>query len=111
FAPDPRVAAAERLVTQGRVQLNQVIRPEENEARPNETRVEATVHDGDATYDVIVAVDDADRLRFGRCGCPFFNDNIMALGPCVHIQATRLALETMAPTPAADAGGLHSPAV
>ncbi len=101
FAPDPRVAAARRLVAQGQVTLGRVTPPEENHTRPNETRAEATVRDGDAIYDVIVAVDDSDRLRFGRCGCPFFVDNMVSLGPCVHIQAARLALEAATPAQAA----------
>lgn len=100
FAPDPRVVAARHLVAQGRVTLGRVMRPEENHARPHETRAEVTVREGDATYDVIVAVDDADRLRFGRCGCPFFVDNMMSLGPCVHIRAARIALEAMLPAQA-----------
>jgi hypothetical protein len=105
FAPDPRVAAAKHLVAQGSVTLGRVIRPEENYARPHETRAEATVRDGDASYDVIVAVDGTDRLRFGRCGCPLFVDNMMSLGPCVHIQAARLALAAVAaPAPATSQG-------
>ena len=106
FAPDPRMVAARRLVRQGKVTLSTVTLPSENTAHPNETRAEAKVSDDndDATYDVVVAVDNTDRLRFGRCGCPFFVDNMMSLGPCVHIQAARMALEAATPARATTIG-------
>lgn len=95
FAPDPRQATAQRLFNTGQVTLNSVLAPAENVEHPKETRAEATVMD-EQTYAVIVAVDDGGRLRFGHCGCRFFQDNLMSRGPCVHIMAARLAVDALA---------------
>ncbi len=92
FAPDPRVETARRLLDQGRVTLRAVVPPELDESGRNETHATATVRD-DADYEVSIAVDRDGRVRFGRCGCAFFQNNIMSRGPCAHILATCQALE------------------
>jgi hypothetical protein len=92
LAPDPRVAAAERLLADGRVTLRSVRPPAEDTSGRRETHAVADVRD-DADYEVTVAVDETGHLRFGRCGCPFFQHNLMSRGPCVHILAARLALD------------------
>lgn len=91
FPPNPRMAQAQTLADAGRVELTHITPPAQN-SRP-ETRALARVEDG-PTYDVIVAVDEDQHLRFGRCGCPFFQENMMSRGPCEHILAARLALQT-----------------
>ncbi|HEV7129035.1 MAG TPA: hypothetical protein VGN32_16505, partial [Ktedonobacterales bacterium] len=96
FAPDPRQATAQRLFATGHVTLRDLLPPERNTDHPRETRAEATVED-DVPYTVIAAVDDSGRLRFGHCGCRFFQDNLMSRGPCVHIMAARLAVDALAP--------------
>jgi hypothetical protein len=60
--------------------------------RRQEIRAVGTVEDDEA-HEVTVAVDASGRLRFGRCTCPFFAENLMARGPCEHILALRFALE------------------
>jgi hypothetical protein len=97
FAPDPRVAQAERLVAESRVTLRSVTPPDESEDGRPETKALAIVTDGEHTYEVTVAVDENGRLRFGRCQCPFFERNLMSRGPCVHIIAARLAVEAAQP--------------
>lgn len=92
FAPDPRLAAARQLVDAGGVTLRDIHPPTPGQGR-QETRAEATVRDGAASYPVTVAVDDTGRVRFGRCACPFFEANLMSRGPCAHILAARLALD------------------
>jgi hypothetical protein len=92
-APDPRIAAGRRLLDGGRVSLETIFpRDQHPEGKP-ETRANARVQDDGTTYEVIVSIDDDGRLRFGRCGCPFFHANIMARGPCPHILAARFALD------------------
>jgi SWIM zinc finger len=99
FAPDPRLATAQRLFGSHHVTLRDVTPPDQNFEHPRETRAVTTVDD-DATYEVTVAVDDSGRLRFGRCGCQFFQDNLLSRGPCAHIMAARLALDDATATAA-----------
>jgi hypothetical protein len=100
FAPDPRLEEAQRLLDAGRVRLGAVTPPKARDGGRQETRAEAAVTEGDATYAVSIRVDGVGRLRFGRCQCAFFERNMMARGPCAHIMAARLALDA-APAPAA----------
>jgi hypothetical protein len=51
----------------------------------------ATVTVGGAPFEVTVAVDDDDRIRFGQCECDFFRTNILHKGPCEHMLAARFA--------------------
>jgi hypothetical protein len=92
FLPDPRLEDARELLAAGRV-APAGPPPDATEARRHETRGYFTVSD-DAPYAVTVSVDRHGRLRFGRCTCPFFQDNLMARGPCPHILAARLALDS-----------------
>ncbi|HKB46825.1 MAG TPA: SWIM zinc finger family protein, partial [Ktedonobacterales bacterium] len=100
FAPDPRLAEAQQFVEAGRVTLRSVSAPGPDASWRRETRVEAAVTEGGATYEVSVRVDDTGRVRFGRCQCPFFERNLMSRGPCAHIMAARLALDAATATPA-----------
>jgi hypothetical protein len=101
FAPSPRLEAGRRLLEDGHVSLVTIFpRDQHPEGKP-ETRANARVQADGKVYDVIVSVDDDGRLRFGRCGCPFFQTNIMSLGPCEHIMAARLALDAASSEPAA----------
>ncbi|MCE7946711.1 MAG: hypothetical protein DYG88_04700 [Chloroflexi bacterium CFX4] len=88
FAPDPRLSRARALVKSGAVEV-QSHGP--SEVRKGETRVYVSVNDGNATYNVIIAVDRESRLRYAECECAFFKEHIMALGPCEHILAARAA--------------------
>jgi hypothetical protein len=92
FAPDPRIAVAQGLFESGHVTLRNIIPPDPEQKGRRETRATATVEDGEP-YEATVSVDDTGRVRFGRCGCKFFVDNMMSRGPCEHILAARLALE------------------
>jgi hypothetical protein len=100
FALDPRLEEAQRLLDAGRVALGHVTPPNPRDGGRQETRADARVTEGDATYEVSVRVDGVGRLRFGRCQCPFFERNMMSRGPCAHIMAARLALDA-APAQAA----------
>jgi len=42
---------------------------------------------------VEVVVNDRDRVIFGKCGCPFFEANLLNQGPCEHMLALRLVAE------------------
>jgi len=92
FAPNPRAVAAQRLVDAGHVTLGEITPPERRDDGRRETRAEARVTDGQV-YDVLVSVDSTGRLRFGRCGCPFFQNNLLSRGPCEHLLAVTFVLE------------------
>ncbi len=92
FAPDPRLEVARGLLDAGRVSLREVSDPDPSQGGRQETRATAVVED-EAAHEVAVAVDGNGRLRFGRCTCPFFQNNLMSRGPCAHILAARLALD------------------
>lgn len=93
FAPDPRLATAQRLLDAGAVAVEEVTLPDPAAGGRRETHARAIVRD-DAAYQVSLAVDRNGRLRFGRCACAFFQENLMARGPCEHMLATRLALDS-----------------
>ena len=42
---------------------------------------------------VEVVVNDRDRIIFGKCGCPYFEANLLNQGPCEHMLALRLVAE------------------
>jgi len=44
---------------------------------------------------VEVALSETGRLMFGKCGCRFFADNLLNLGPCAHMLALLEASEEM----------------
>ena len=92
FAPDGRQEIAEQLLQHGRVRLRSVVPPEQRDDGRRETRVVAEVDD-EQVYEVTVSVDLDGRLRFGRCGCAFFQNNLLSRGPCEHILAARLLLD------------------
>ena len=96
LAPDGRLAAARRLLDEGRVTLKSVTEPQPGQPGRKETRAVAEVDDPaekNSPLEVIAAVDGGGRLRFGRCECAFFGDNLMSRGPCAHILAARFALD------------------
>jgi hypothetical protein len=104
YPPDKRRESAERFVAQHEVQIAS--------AAPRETRkpksfktpegpvyrevifrdwvVQGRVAD---QADVELVLNDEDRLIFGRCGCPFFRENILGQGPCEHLLALLLVAQ------------------
>lgn len=93
FAPDPRIEKARQLLANGMVVLYEVTRPDPTSGERQETRGVGSVEENGRTYQVTAAMDGDGRLRFGRCTCPFFEENLMARGPCEHILAMRFAIE------------------
>jgi len=58
--------------------------PVEREIIYREWRVAGTVGEQARTE---IVVNDLGRIIFGTCGCPFFQDNLFARGPCAHMIA------------------------
>lgn len=90
FQPNPRLAQAEELLRLEQVEIQTMGR----QAKRPETKATGIVQDGDKRHQVIASIDDNGKLRFGRCQCEFFDTYLMAKGPCEHILALRLAMET-----------------
>lgn len=98
FPPDPRRENATRHLVGGRVSITSCTSDETRKTRRLKTpdgpmhrevvyrdwRVRGAVAD---QPDVEVVVGDSGRIIFGTCGCAFFRDNILNLGPCEHILA------------------------
>lgn len=93
FSGSERMRRAHELFGARAVSLGGVILPENN-VRPSEYRAEGQVRDEGVDLKTVAAVDTDGRLRFGQCACQFFQDHIMSRGPCEHILATRLALDS-----------------
>ncbi len=98
FPPDLRRELADRLVAEDRVHVKSCQAEDTVKQRRLKTpdgpvtrqvvyrdwRVLGTVAE---FPDVQVVVNDAGSIIFGRCGCPFFEANLMNQGPCEHILA------------------------
>lgn len=103
YPPDKRREAAERFIAQGQVQITSAVARETRKHKRFKTLEGAVyrevilrdwvVHGKVAEQnDVELVLNDEERLIFGRCGCPFFRENLLGQGPCEHL----LALLTVA---------------
>jgi len=98
FPPDLRRELAARLIAEGKVHVEGC----QTEETVKQRRLKTP--DGPVTRQVIyrdwrvrgkvaefpevqAVVNDAGRIIYGRCGCPFFEANLMNQGPCEHILA------------------------
>lgn len=100
LASDPRLKRAQQLVKDEAVIVHHVA---PSDVKPRERRALATVTVEGIAYEVLVAVDEDDRIRFGQCKCDFFRTNILHKGPCEHMLATRFAAaEALAQLPAVE---------
>lgn len=100
FPPNPRLEKARVLFQAGQVQLASCL--------PRETRKVKRLAGTEGLREVIlrdwclsgsvadqkeveVTLNDTDRIIFARCGCPHFQEHLLARGPCEHMLALRLA--------------------
>ncbi len=123
FPPDLRRERAAHLQEQGKVAVRSCEAEENTKTRTLKTpegkvtrqityrdwRVTGAVEGHDP---VEIVVNDSDRIIFGRCRCPFFEEHLMNQGPCEHMlalyQASREAradrpVSTAAEPPSGDA--------
>lgn len=103
YPPDPRLDEARGWFAQGAAAVTSAAARETRKTRRLKTPdgpllrevilrdwvVEGTV-DGERTE---IVLDDGGRIIFGRCGCRFFDDNLLNLGPCAHMLALFLTDE------------------
>jgi len=104
FPPDERREIAAQLIEQGQVKIQS--------CRPNLTQklrrmktldgpIERVIQYRDWNVigavecypEVEAVVNDSGSIIFGRCTCPFFQENLMHRGPCAHILALYQASE------------------
>lgn len=79
-----REATARELFSTGRVTV-------EVEERLHGRWINGIVDDGKARQPVSLEIDGDERLVAATCGCQFFRENRLRLGPCEHILAARMA--------------------
>ncbi|QDU39074.1 SWIM zinc finger protein [Maioricimonas rarisocia] len=100
YPPDPRREAADQLIADDRVRVD--------DCSIRETRKQQRLKtpEGKVTREVIyrdwvvngtagdlpersteIVVNDTGRIIFGTCACPFFQENLMNQGPCEHMLA------------------------
>lgn len=98
FPPDLRRELAERYRREGRVEVRSCDAEETTKTRRLKTpegkvtrqityrdwRISGAV---DRIEPVEIVVNDSDRIIFGRCRCPFFEEHLMNQGPCEHMLA------------------------
>ena len=106
FPPDLRREKADELVRAGRVTIGT--------CQPRETRriKRMKTAEGRITREIIhrdweisgaagdqdqveVVLSDTGRIIFGQCSCPFFQENLLNLGPCEHMLAVYAEGEKM----------------
>lgn len=96
YPPDPRKEASAQLVAAGKVRIeNEEIRRKQKVSQPTRrgdppkvTMFENRVIQGDVDgYSTHIVIQDTGRIIFGRCTCPFFDENLMNKGPCEHMLA------------------------
>lgn len=87
YPPDPRKVRAAALAASVVVTAN-AQRDKRVGSKVFTDRVLDGAVDGHTAHAVIK---DTGQLIFGRCTCPFFDENLMAKGPCEHMLALRLA--------------------
>lgn len=58
------------------------------------TEYRAIVSVDKENYSVLIAKDEDLRVTYAQCNCPHFNFNKLKLGPCRHIVATSLAVDS-----------------
>jgi hypothetical protein len=104
YPPDPRRMEAERLAPRVKV----------DSCAPRETRKVKRLKtpEGPITREVVhrdwvvlgvvaeqptveVVLNDEQRLIFGRCGCDYFQENLLNQGPCTHMLALLKASEPL----------------
>ncbi len=104
FPPDRRRELAEKFLNEQRVQIDSCNVEETKKVRKLKTpegkitrevvyRDWRVLGEVDGVKPVEVVVNDSGRIIFGRCGCPFFDENLMNQGPCEHMLALFKASE------------------
>ena len=87
YPPDPRKIAAAELVAAGKVAVTS---DKWRKRGIYQNRAVDGEVDGQTPH---VVMADTGRIIFGRCSCPFFDENLMNKGPCEHMLALRRSLE------------------
>jgi hypothetical protein len=96
YPPDPRVAEANDFIARGLARIdNEEVRRREKVAPatdpddpPRVTVFENRVVQGTVeNRQTHIVIQDTGRIIFGRCTCPFFDENLMNKGPCAHMLA------------------------
>ena len=91
YPPDPRVTEALTLEEEEKVN---VASDEIRETRKaNSIFFDRVISGSVDEQNVEVVIKDTGQMIFGTCECPFFQENLMARGPCAHMIALRAVAE------------------
>lgn len=88
YPPDPRREAAAKLAALARVTGEET---RERVRGPGRAYVDRIIDGTVSGYTPHIVIKDTGQLIFGRCTCPFFDENLMNQGPCEHMLALRIA--------------------
>jgi hypothetical protein len=118
FPPDLRRERAALLIAEGRVhvracQVEENVKQRRLKTPDGPADVRVVYRDWHVSGDVagvpgvLVVVGDTGNIIYGRCGCPFFDANLMQQGPCEHILALyQASAERRVESPAGVPAGL-----
>lgn len=106
YPPDERVEKCREILGAGKVHLESCTAQENRKGCRYSSPVDATpvlrevIHrdwavsgavDGMAPVELVLS--DEGRIIFGRCRCPFFDENLLNRGPCAHMLALLVTSE------------------
>jgi hypothetical protein len=83
----PQEEIANNYITENRVKIISA-------ASADQLQIKGKVSDKNFTYSTLAVLDKDNRLIEGYCECSFYKSNQLRKGPCEHILATRMALQT-----------------
>lgn len=104
YPPDRRRERARELIARGEVAVTSAA-PRETKKQKRFKTPEGAIYREVILRDWVVqgrageqeevelVLNDEDRMIFGRCGCPFFRENILGQGPCEHLLALLLVAQ------------------
>lgn len=103
YPPDPRREEAAAWLAEGAVEVSSCQPEEQRKIRkipsPDGVQVREVVYRNWRVFGVVdrepveVALSETGKLIFGKCGCRFFADHLLNLGPCSHMLALLEASE------------------
>nr|WP_315238455.1 SWIM zinc finger family protein [uncultured Flavobacterium sp.] len=87
----PQEEAANRYISENRIKIDSTV-------KADTLQIRGKINDKDFKYSTLAVLDKDNRLIEGSCECSFYKSNQLRKGPCEHILATRMALQTKVTT-------------
>ncbi|CAD0004249.1 SWIM zinc finger family protein [Flavobacterium salmonis] len=87
----PQEEAANRYISENRIKIDSTV-------KADTLQIKGKINDKNLKYNTLAVLDKDNRLIEGNCECSFYRSNQLRKGPCEHILATRMALQTKVTT-------------